>query len=1087
MARRTTPTPPPPTSPSLSSWFGDRGTLDSILSQLIEEAGDQQVVSRDAVLQMMPNAPSDALQQMEAALNARKFDVVDFYTPNSSTGGIPPTSGASSGNAGTDQPAPPSSQPRSPQPRAPIVDPITAAAGRSLDYSSIRDFRWGKKQAYLSSGLEYFLTKTKQRFAPDYDALYELTPDDFVATLLRKDPMLEKHALNRVRRWAAAHGFGQLDAAPPPRDTFGPVKLRWDMVEILAEAAAVRTRVMPAARTLATRFVLVALVRTRAGQAALADAGLLPDGVAQLAADIAKMVGGTTLTNKVDERRGWQPVVNELYDQAFLVAPRIEAQMSFAGDRAIAIARDPLGSSEDASALANLILLESVAPPLAIGLFGAWGSGKSTLIKQLQYRVATDLAAEAKIPPNDPSRSDKQTRRIRRAVQVEFNAWAYADSANLWASLTSEIFDQIAAGGVATEAGASQARGYANLVQKVRERSALDDAPVRAGQAKIASLELRVSAAEDKARAAKEAKQFTFADAVFATAQELLKKPSDKEGATGDDKKSDGDSKAAAAPDKKSPEAKDVQALDVVRNALEGGERTEERIQAYAEAGSPIVRLLKLSWDYARSQVWPLFALPIIGIAVFVIVRLDWPSILQLKPGLAAWLTRAGSLAIAGAIGVGAFLKILGPPLRVAALFTKRVREKRSDALAAAATAQTDLAKVRDELATERDRVANLISFAEKYQLDDGSYTTSPSLMLEYLLSDSEDVGALRQQLGVIARVRRCFEQLDAVIGTMREKEEGGALDRIILYIDDLDRCSAEQVAQVLQAVHLLLAFECFVVIVAVDARWLKESLERSQGQLRPAAKTEICATGATNSPVLAKPDDNPVTAADYLEKIFQIPFWVRPLVDTDAPTGDPFAAYRAFVRSIAEPAPPAEAPPPAPAPAPVEPDNVKASDAFLWSPPVRTAPSDEPRRESLRLRDFELKLLEELGPLAAKSPRAVKRMINLYRLARIRYAGDRLTAFLSEGAPGVPNYRELMFALACENGLSPAARAALRADLDKDPMRSDILWEMPEDTKAFTPAETAAIADIKVHLGRITTAGMITAFEEAKRYSFLR
>ena len=38
-----------------------------------------------------------------------------------------------------------------------------------------------------------------------------------------------------------------------------------------------------------------------------------------------------------------------------------------------------------------------------------------------------------------------------------------------------------------------------------------------------------------------------------------------------------------------------------------------------------------------------------------------------------------------------------------------------------------------------------------------------------------------------------------------------------LLYIDDLDRCSEDKVVKVLEAVHLLLAFKLFVVIVAVE------------------------------------------------------------------------------------------------------------------------------------------------------------------------------------------------------------------------------------------------------------------------------
>ncbi|NVZ67503.1 hypothetical protein HX867_35930, partial [Pseudomonas gingeri] len=48
---------------------------------------------------------------------------------------------------------------------------------------------------------------------------------------------------------------------------------------------------------------------------------------------------------------------------------------------------------------------------------------------------------------------------------------------------------------------------------------------------------------------------------------------------------------------------------------------------------------------------------------------------------------------------------------------------------------------------------------------------------------------------------------------------------RIVIYIDDLDRCPPEKVVDVLQAVHLLLTFPIFVVMVAVDVRWVSNAL----------------------------------------------------------------------------------------------------------------------------------------------------------------------------------------------------------------------------------------------------------------------
>src|SRR5262249_7011132 len=57
-------------------------------------------------------------------------------------------------------------------------------------------------------------------------------------------------------------------------------------------------------------------------------------------------------------------------------------------------------------------------------------------------------------------------------------------------------------------------------------------------------------------------------------------------------------------------------------------------------------------------------------------------------------------------------------------------------------------------------------------------------------------------------------------------------LERIVLYIDDLDRCPPRRVVEVLTAMQLLLALPLFV---AVDPRWLVRSLEHHHRD-RPAS-----------------------------------------------------------------------------------------------------------------------------------------------------------------------------------------------------------------------------------------------------------
>src|SRR5579859_1913216 len=115
------------------------------------------------------------------------------------------------------------------------------------------------------------------------------------------------------------------------------------------------------------------------------------------------------------------------------------------------------------------------------------------------------------------------------------------------------------------------------------------------------------------------------------------------------------------------------------------------------------------------------------------------------------------------------------------------------------------------------------------------------------------------------------------------------SIDRIILYIDDLDRCPPRQVIQVLEAIQLLLAFDLFVVVVGVDPRWISRSLTKCYPELLSDAEESSVLREAANGRKTAgrgQKDVDVNSAArplDYLEKIFQIPFWIRPLGNREA------------------------------------------------------------------------------------------------------------------------------------------------------------------------------------------------------------
>ncbi|MFD1047783.1 P-loop NTPase fold protein, partial [Kibdelosporangium lantanae] len=87
---------------------------------------------------------------------------------------------------------------------------------------------------------------------------------------------------------------------------------------------------------------------------------------------------------------------------------------------------DLVGIGPEIDAFAHVMTSRRLVPPLAVGLFGAWGSGKSYFLRSLQSRIAEISAA--RLPSFHQA-----------VVQVEFNAWQYVGG-DLWASLVEHLF-----------------------------------------------------------------------------------------------------------------------------------------------------------------------------------------------------------------------------------------------------------------------------------------------------------------------------------------------------------------------------------------------------------------------------------------------------------------------------------------------------------------------------------------------------------------------------------------------------------------------------------------------------------------------
>ena len=535
---------------------------------------------------------------------------------------------------------------------------------------------------------------------------------------------------------------------------------------------------------------------------------------------------------------------------------------------------DRLYVKESAERLGELIALRETRLPLAIGLFGNWGSGKSYFMNLMDQHMRSkadkakadwDKRVAAARASNQPD-PDNQGPWCQEIVSVYFNAWHYVDT-NLWASLVSQIFESLFA----------HLKPKEDDLEKVQQLLEQASGATAHAAEELAIAESETTKAHDELEGAKLAREQeeTFVQGLVQGLQALL-------------------------PEKGRAEVqKKVATLFGVQKELE----TLNELEKFADDARTEAGRAKCFWNSfwgTRGWTWRLWWLVVVaGVGYFGPPLIKKWDVLKQGHDLVVWAF-TGITAILPPAWIA--LAKVKRALKVVDTWTSKARQAQLDAQKTPAVkeAQKNAAAAVAREQEARRRLAE--AEAKKKQLEEEARNLSPERRITRFIEQRALSSDYRGQLGLVSLARRDFEELSNLFANQEAldarleklikdkgpdkkleaenevkiiKELSRSIDRIVLFVDDLDRCQPEKVVDVLQAVHLLLAFPLFSVVVGVDQRCLRQSLrEQFKGLLTPDQQN-----GTNGKPTaLENNGERPATELDYLEKIFHVPFHLPPM-----------------------------------------------------------------------------------------------------------------------------------------------------------------------------------------------------------------
>jgi len=625
---------------------------------------------------------------------------------------------------------------------------------------------------------------------------------------------------------------------------------------------------------------------------------------------------------------------------------------------------DQLNIVHEVRALADAIALKAMAPPLVVGIFGGWGAGKSFVLhlieQQLQERRCEGIAE------GDKGLSDYPF--IGHPYLVHFDAWTYAKG-NLWASLMQTILVEL-----------DRQLSLENELAKGPDFNWRAASPVWKLLWQLSDKQREIFSKTDLGKEAlKTANEFAQRGSSGALWTEL--------------EKLRGNEKVQLEKEEEAlRQLREKQS--VARRELEKEVDEELSVEAQSVAWMPV-------WDELKDLVKG--HLDASGVTTFDEMRKAVPVLKKLALGIRNLSLPAAAFMVVAIVGGfivaqldividwyaqigGIIIAMSAPVLRTWEWFEQR-RKAYDQRLA---IAQHSKDKMRQQRIDESIDIAGENSYGKQVadlerDIDDKAATverirsrigiTGHARSLNEFLKTRIDEDLYQKELGLLDQIQNDIQELsdtllpDRARGIIERKKTDKLFPRgdprVVLFIDDLDRCPPDKVVEVLEAAQLLVKTHLFVVIIAIDVRYVTRALENEY-------KGVLVRSGEPSG-------------LDYIEKIIQIPYRVRTV---SAPAVRKYLHSQMDINEKTEdesPADEGQRQQPGLQNEPADKADDQAKKARLKAS-VQAAQTESIRlpTKAIQFEPEEYAVISESCSALAVSPRTMKRLVNVFKLLKI-------------------------------------------------------------------------------------------------------